>query len=26
MYTVYGSKSRIEHTEATGIYSFAFIS
>jgi len=25
MYTVYGSKSRIQPTEAKGIYSFVFI-
>jgi len=24
-YTEYGTKSRVEHTEATGIYSFVFI-
>ena len=24
-YTEYGTKNRIEHTEATGIYSFVFI-
>ena len=24
-YTEYGTKSRIEHTEATGIYCFVFI-
>jgi len=24
-YTEYGTKTRIEHTEATGIYSFVFI-